>query len=174
MILTLEELNQIEALSDYTASQKKQLEKAIEQRIRSYTHNNFMRYDMRSEGRSIGRRVFVKNRYFAEGDTVEITGSPNAGLYTIETVADDCIKLDRDLYAEDYNRVTKVIYPEDVKAGVISLLEYQTENKDKIGIKSETISRHSVTYFDNDKSNTVAGFPAALMAFLEPYIKMQF
>lgn len=174
MILTLDELNKIEALRDYTASEKIQLAKAIEQRIRSYTHNNFMRYDMRSEGRSIGRRVFVKNKYFAAGDTVEITGSPNAGLYVIDEILEDAIRLDGDLYPEESNRITKVVYPDDVKAGAISLIEYIAENKDKVGIKSETISRHSVTYFDNDKNNTAGGFPFALMAFLEPYIKMQF
>lgn len=174
MILTLEELNQIEALNDLTASQKTDLEKSIEQRIRSYTHNNFMRRDMRTEGRSLGRRLFVKCKYFKEGDTIEITGSPNVGLYVIEKIETDHIRVDRDLYQEDYNRVTKIEYPEDIKHGVKQLISYIVESADKQGIKRETISRHTVEYFDNDKNNTAAGFPAAMMGFLEPYIKMQF
>ena len=46
--------------------------------------------------------------------------------------------------------------------------------RDKVGIKSETLSRHSVTYYDQDAGNQVMGYPASLMGFLSPYIKARF
>lgn len=44
----------------------------------------------------------------------------------------------------------------------------------KVGVASETISRHAVTYFDLTGENAVMGFPKALMGFLTPYIKARF
>ena len=70
--------------------------------------------------------------------------------------------------------MTKVVYPEDIKVGIINLLKYEVEMRDKVGIKSETISRHSVTYFDSDANNQVMGYPVSLLGFLKPYMKARF
>lgn len=73
------------------------------------------------------------------------------------------------------NRKTKQTeYPPDVKEGVINLLKWEFANRDKVGIKSESISRHSVTYYDQDSNNTVLGYPASLLGFLKPYMKARF
>ena len=48
------------------------------------------------------------------------------------------------------------------------------KNRPKTGIKSETLSRHSVTYFDQDANNQVMGYPVTLLGFLKPYIKVDF
>lgn len=65
-------------------------------------------------------------------------------------------------------------YPADIKLGAINLLKWEMEMRDKTGVASETISRHSVTYQGRDASNMVNGYPAELMGFLKPYMKAQF
>jgi len=74
----------------------------------------------------------------------------------------------------NYNLITKVEYPVDIVQGVINLMKWEVENREKVGIKSETLSRHSVTYFDQDANNTVMGYPVALLGFLQPYMKARF
>lgn len=65
-------------------------------------------------------------------------------------------------------------YPMDVKMGVINMLNWDLENRDKVGIQSETISRHSVTYFNMDGDNSTMGYPKSLLGFLKPYMKARF
>lgn len=65
-------------------------------------------------------------------------------------------------------------YPPDVKMGAIEMLRWSTNNRDKAGIASETLSRHSVSYFDASESNYSAGFPVSLTGFLKPYMKARF
>jgi hypothetical protein len=65
-------------------------------------------------------------------------------------------------------------YPADVKMGVISLLRWELSHRDKVGVASESISRHSVTYFDMTGDNSTMGFPKALMGFLAPYMRARF
>ena len=59
-------------------------------------------------------------------------------------------------------------------AGVLELLKWDIKNRPKTGVKSETLSRYSVTYFDQDANNQVMGYPVALLGFLKPYIKARF
>ena len=42
------------------------------------------------------------------------------------------------------------------------------------GIASETISRHSVSYTAQTSAETVAGYPAHLFAFVDPYRRARF
>ena len=65
-------------------------------------------------------------------------------------------------------------YPPDIKMGVVNMLKWELENRDKVGIASETISRHSVTYFDMNGDNSTMGFPKALLGFLKPYMRARF
>ena len=50
--------------------------------------------------------------------------------------------LNEALIDEPHALATLVKYPLDVQQGVINLLKWDIENRDKIGIASETISRH--------------------------------
>lgn len=68
----------------------------------------------------------------------------------------------------------KIEYPADIKLGAINLLKWEMEMREKAGVASETISRHSVTYKSGDGKNTINGYPAELMGFLKPYMKAQF
>ena len=65
-------------------------------------------------------------------------------------------------------------YPMDVKMGVVNLLKWDLDMREKVGVASESISRHSVTYVDQTGINTVMGFPVSLMGFLKPYKKARF
>lgn len=68
----------------------------------------------------------------------------------------------------------EIVYPADIKLGVINLLKWELDMREKTGVESESISRHSVTYQAQDGTNTVMGYPASLMGFLKPYMKAQF
>lgn len=69
-------------------------------------------------------------------------------------------------------------YPNDIKLGVLKLLEYDqstSAKKAREGIASETISRHSVSYSSAASgTDSIAGYPAAMMGFLDPYRKARF
>jgi hypothetical protein len=92
----------------------------------------------------------------------------------ITEIGPDTTTVDKDLWSVDHNLVTKVQYPYDIKMGIINLMKWEKNNRDKVGVKSETISRHSVTYFDQDASNQVMGYPVSLLGFLELYKKARF
>ena len=98
----------------------------------------------------------------------------NDGLYGIAEITDEGITLDGEVYDFPLNTVTKVIYPADVQKGVIDLMIWEKDNRSKVGIKSETLSRHSVTYYDQDTNNQVMGYPVSLLGFLKPYMKPRF
>lgn len=76
----------------------------------------------------------------------------------------------------DFKRhmTSKGEYPKDVQMGVMNMLNWDLENRDKVGIQSETISRHSVTYFNMDGDNSSMGYPKSLLGFLKPYRKARF
>lgn len=67
-----------------------------------------------------------------------------------------------------------VVYPADVKMGAVNLMKWELNNRDKVGVSSETISRHSVTYFDLTGDNSLMGYPKSLLGFLRPYKKARF
>lgn len=73
-----------------------------------------------------------------------------------------------------YEKDGVIVYPEDIKMGVINLLRWDLDMREKTGVASETISRHSVSYQAYDGTNTVLSYPASLMGFLKPYKKARF
>lgn len=149
--------------------------KAVELSIRAYTNNNFQNRYVRFHAESLGNRLLGVSDFLKVGDTVQISQSNvNDGLYTITEISDTFIRVDGDLYRYPDNLVTKVEYPADIKTGVIDLLKWEVKNRKKVGIKSETLSRHSVSYYDQDANNQVMGYPVALLGFLKPYIKARF
>lgn len=147
---------------------------AIENLIRSETNNNFQRKELRLYAASSGGKLVCTMPFWLQaGDTIEINESVNAGLYTVAEGGDGKIGLDRQLYDVSQNMVTKVVYPEDVKEGVLNLLQWEFNMRSKTGIKSESLSRHSVTYYDMDTENSADGYPVSLIGFLEPYRQMR-
>lgn len=148
---------------------------AVESLIRSYTNNNFQNRAMRIEAPVNQGLLLGHSPFFKVGDTVQISQSMvNDGLYVITEIGVDSIAVDKDLFDFPLNTVTKIVYPADVKKGVIDLMIWEKENRHKVGIKSETLSRHSVTYYDQDSNNQVMGYPVSLLGFLKPYVKPRF
>lgn len=146
---------------------------AIERLIREETNNNFQNRKMRFYAESADGVLLGSSMYIQAGDTIEINDSINEGLYTVVESDEKSIKVDKVLYAAHKNMVTKIVYPEDVKEGVLNMLQWDFTMRSKTGIKSETLSRHSVTYYDMDAANSLDGYPTSLVGFLEPYRQMR-
>jgi hypothetical protein len=175
MIVPIEE---VMSMSDFYGQDEKTIQRklnALELLIRKYTNNNFQNRNVRFAAESLKDRIFGTHPFIKEGDTIQISSSAvNNGLYTVVEVDDGFIRVNKQLYSLDFNLVTKVVYPEDIQDGVLNLLKYEIEMRDKAGIKSESLSRHSVTYVEMDAENQVMGYPVSLMGFLEPYKKARF
>lgn len=148
---------------------------ALESLVRSYTNNNFQNRSMRIEAPASGGVLLGHSPYFKVGDTVQISQSMvNDGLYEIKEITETTIAVNGDLFDFPVNTVTKVIYPADVRKGVLDLLMWEKNNRHKVGIKSETLSRHSVAYYDQDSNNQTMGYPVSLLGFLKPYMRARF
>lgn len=148
---------------------------ALENLIRNYTHNNFQVREIRSMSETMDGRVLNPPEHILKGDTVQITDSLlNNGIYSVTEVNDRGMILSETLLDCKKNLVTKVYYPPDVIMGTVNLLKWELENRDKVGIQSEKLSRYSVTYFSMDGDNSVMGYPKSLLGFLKPYMKARF
>lgn len=173
MIADLQRLKQIDKLK--TVDDHLLIEKleAIETFIRgSYTNNKFYNRHVKFKAKSSDNKVLAVHSYLKVGDTIEIVESPNQGLYVIKEISETEMTLDKELFDFNSNYIIKVEYPADVKQGCLDMLEWVFGAKSKVGLKSETISRHSVTY--EDSASFIDGYPVSLLGFLEPYRKMRF
>lgn len=175
MILTAQELRRYMDTDEEDQALEAKLS-ALELLIRAYTHNNFQQRAIRRMADIAGGTIIMDAlQPFEVGDTVQITESDfNEGLFTIVEADDSTITVKEDSLDEDDVLVTRVVYPMDVKMGVVNLMKWEMNNRDKVGVASETISRHSVTYFNMDGDNTIMGYPKSLMGFLKPYMKARF
>ena len=152
---------------------------ALELLIRAYTNNNFQIRAFRAVAVAVAdgnKLMFNSPVPFKVGDTLQITESDfmQDELVTVLTVDDSSITVIGELSDESGVVVTKVKYPMDVKMGIVNLMKWELDNREKVGVASESISRHSVTYVDQTGDNTVMGYPVALMGFLKPYRKARF
>lgn len=176
MIITLEKAEKI--YPDVTQEELDGLERAI----REETNNLFQNLNVRfyqlifeAENKTI---VFDNIEGLRKGDTVQVSNSKlNDGLYVIDIVEGNAITFQGDISLFDGSNkeafITKVEYPADIVAGVQKLLKYDHKMADKIGLKSETVARMSKTYYDQNSTETVAGYPAAMMSFLDKYRLMR-
>lgn len=168
---------ELKELDDFKDIDEKILERkmiAIEKAIRSYTHNNFQIREIRFKGSSLDNVINGTHQFLKVGDTIQISQSVNDGLYVVEKINDKTVTVDKKLYSTSQNICTLVRYPEDVVEGAIKLLKWDIGKSDKVGIASETLSRHSVSYVNMDANNTINGYPLSLFGFLKPYMKARF
>lgn len=176
MIMTVEELRQYITTDETDAMLKMKLE-AVELMIRKYTNNNFQNRGFRVEA-DIRAGVFMSESLvpFDVGDTIMVSESDlQSDWLAVVTETNDLTFLTDSEWADDNNiLVTKVVYPADVKIGVVNLMKWELNNRDKVGIQSETISRHSVTYADANGDSYVMGYPKSLTGFLKAYMKARF
>ena len=178
MILTVAELRKYITTEDDDQMLEAKLQ-ALELLIRAYTNNNFQVRAFRAVAVAVaeGRKLLFNSTVpFKVGDTLQITESDfmQDELVTVETVEGSSITVSGELSDESGVVVTKVKYPMDVKMGIVNLMKWELNNREKVGVASESISRHSVTYVDQTGENTIMGYPVALMGFLMPYRKARF
>ena len=152
----------------------------LETMVRKLTNNNFQLIKFRIRGlRLSGSTIKASSGrldIFKTGDTIEINGTDyNNGLYVVESVSDDAITIRGDFITETNSRAiaTKVSYPADVLAGIKKLIAYDAKMRDKAGIKSETVARWSVTYYEVTAAESSEGYPVSLLGFLDKYRKLR-
>ena len=171
MIITVEELRSVSELSNIPDEQLTVMCEGIEDFIRQYTNNNFIVKNVTFNTPSLNGKLDTVSPLFKVGDTVLISNSKyNNGVYVINDLDGT---LDKELFDDDNNKVTLVKYPPAIKLGVIKLLQYNVKMDNKMGISSESISRHSVSYAQ-PSSDSIGGYPSSLMSFLKPYMKARF
>ena len=178
MILTVSELKQY-ITTDETDQVLEAKLQALELLIRAYTNNNFQIRAFRAVAVAVAaenKLLFNSPVPFKVGDTLQLTESEfmQDELVTVVGVDDTSITVSGELSDESGLVVTRVKYPMDVKMGVVNLMKWELDNREKVGVASESISRHSVTYVDQTGDNTIMGYPVALMGFLKPYRKARF
>lgn len=174
MIISVERLKTFITTTESDAVLQARLE-ALELLIRKYTNNNFQQRNIRFTCPVMQRKLYLTTNLLQVGDTVQISDSIYAdGVYCIDAIADGYIVLNKNLFDESSVLVTKVEYPMDVQMGVVNMMKWELGHRDKVGIQSETLSRHTVTYFDMNGDNSMLGYPKSLTGFLKPYIKARF
>lgn len=173
MIISVDEVKRLIDFGNWTDERLERKLKAIEQVIRSYTNNNFQVRSYRRTADIVGGLFVVEALTpFSAGDTVQISESElNEGLYTVDYADDSTFRVSENVMDEKDVLVTKIEYPEDVVDCALNLLEWEIKNRSKVGIQSETLSRHSVTYFAQDANNQVMGYPVSLLGALKAYRK---
>ena len=171
MIISVEEAKELITFDNWTDAKIERKLKAIEQVIRTYTNNNFQQRSYRRTADIIGSLLVCEALIpFSVGDTVQISESGlNEGLFTVAEVEDATFTVNENVKDENDVLVTKVAYPEDVVDCCLNLLEWEIKNRSKVGIKSETLSRHSVTY--EDSNSFYMGYPKGLLGCLSLYKK---
>lgn len=175
MIISVEKAKELIDLAAWSDEKIEMKLAAVEQTIRAYTNNNFQNCFIRSECDVVANQINGSVPGLNVGDTIQISESQfNAGLYVVASIEENMIELDRDLFDEPHVLVTKIEYPADVVDCCLNLMEWESKNRGKVGIQSETLSRHSVTYFNQDAANQVMGYPASLLGCLKAYRKARF
>lgn len=170
MIMTVSELKLSVECGTLTDDVIRSRLASIEAVIRAYTNNKFQVRAVRFIGKTDGSSVFGNVRNIREGDTIEISESGiNDGLYAVVEVDEEAIITDKILWPCDEMLVTKIEYPADVKACALDLFSWKIKNGEKVGVKSETISRHSVTY--EDSSGLFMGYPIGVLSGLRLHKK---
>lgn len=173
MIISVEEAKTLIDCKDWTDARILKKLKSIEETIRAYTNNNFQNKGYRRTADIVGGLFVVEALTpFNVGDTVQISETGlNSGLYTVTSVDDCTFCVAEKVVDESDILVTKVEYPENVIDCALNLLGYEIKYRDKVGIQSETLSRHTTTYFSQDANNQVMGYPVSLLGCLKAYRK---
>ncbi len=145
----------------------------LETTMREYTNNHFHVRGVQFDGLSGGTKNLATSGAIGVrvGDRVELVDEH--GVHTLAFVAKITpmgIAFDRELPVGALSCYL-VRYPADVVLGVSRLLAWQSTQGSKIGIKAESIGRHSVTYGFDGGAGGMAGYPVELTAFLKSYMR---
>lgn len=176
MIISVEKAREYVNIPDTWTDKKVELKlKAIEQTVRQFTNNNFQDTDYRNTA-DISSGIFAVKGVcsFKANDTVMISYGLNKGVFTVLDATDTYFLVAEDVVDESNVLVTKVVYPADVVDCCVNMLEWEINYRQKVGVQSETLSRHSITYVQQTDGNTVNGYPVSLMSGLKSYRKARF
>lgn len=174
MIISVEQAKRLINLNSWTDERIKMKLDAIEATIRAYTNNNFQDKGNRIDA-FIRDGVIISDSLipFKADDTIQISESSRSnGLYTVASVNGTNFETNEDIADEKHVLVTKVVYPADVIDCVVELMEWNLKFGKKVGIKSETLSRHSVTY--EDSATLFMGYPVGILNGLKLHVKARF
>lgn len=174
MIISVQKAKELISFNGWSDAKIERKLKAIESVIRKYTNNNFQERECRRTADIVGSLFVVEALTpFQIGDTVQVSESGlNAGVYTVVDATDSTFTVAEKLTDEKDVLVTQVRYPEDVVDCALNLIEWELKNREKVGIKSETLSRHSVTY--EDSSTMFNGYPVGILNAVNLHKKARF
>ena len=173
MIISVETAKNLIDFKGWKDDKIEQKLKAIEAVIRKYTNNNFQKRECRKTADIVGSLFVCDATPFQIGDTVQVSESGlNEGLYTVVSADDSTFTVAEDVIDEKKVLCTKIKYPEDVVDCALNLLEWELKHREKVGIKSETLSRHSVTY--EDSATMFNGYPVGILNALNLHKKARF
>lgn len=173
MIISVEQAKELVDLNGWTDKKIQMKLDALESVIRAYTHNNFQKRSIRAVCQVMQTKLYGKIPGLKVGDTIEINESCfSDGLHVVTEIEEDFIVVGEQLLDESHALVTKVEYPADVVECAVDLLEWTVNYGGKVGIKSETLSRHSVTY--EDSTMLFMGYPTGILNGLKLHMKARF
>lgn len=154
---------------------------AYEQTVRQLTNNNFQNIHARFRKLSFsGKSIILEDTPLGLriGDTIQVSSSKfNDCLTTVKSINGKTIETNvkEPFFDGSFTDafITKIEYPSDIRMGIIELIKYKQKMGSKMGIKSESIARMSVTYYDINATDNIEGFPASKFSFLNKYKKMR-
>ncbi len=143
---------------------------ALEFTIRACTRNKFHIRGKDFEGTSTGgKSLLTSSARVKVGDRVELVDEFNQPVLAfVEAISPLAVVFDKTL-PEGKLKCYPVAYPPDVVTGVAKMVAYQALRDAKLGIKSETVGRHSVSFGVDSSIEGLAGYPAELTGFLAHY-----
>lgn len=146
----------------------------IEMAIRQYCNNHFNVRGTERKAEIRGGKIILPSSFYLVGDTIEILSPEYEGkVFTVIDKDSEGLKVDGDIRFDGEVTIVLVQYPEDVVTGAVNLLKWDISNRDKIGVKSESISRWSITYYDLETSSLL-GYPTSLLGFTKNYMRARF
>lgn len=155
--------------------------RALEESIRQLTNNKFHNpnISIKSTFTFEDNKIYgdFSKTYFNAGDRIEVVYSQlHDGLFDIVEATNDYLEVDGTFRRDDKKRTALIIlieYPADIKNGVASMIKYDNKMAGKEGIKSETVSRYTVNYFDVSANENIDGYPSAVISFINKYRKLR-
>lgn len=167
MIVSLEKIKASANCESMTDAQIIDKMGSIENLIRNYCNNTFQNRAIRFYTAIKSNYLLYCSPFLTDGDNIQISDSAvNDGVYSL-TIEDGNAKLNTNVFDNDFQMITKIEYPATVVNTALELFKWSVEKSDKVGIKSETLSRHAVTY--EDSTGFIMGYPSAIISGLNAF-----
>lgn len=173
MLIKVEEVKEMDRFKKYSEDDITRKLKKIEYAIRSYTHNQFLSKTIRFYSKIEDNKILLDTELIRAEDTILIRDFANYDIFVVKKIDNGKIEVGEDIYNSNESFIAKVVYPFDIIEGALDVLEWDLKMRNKVGIKQESISRHSVTYFDNDSSNTVNRLSSCIIWFFNTIYKSE-